>query len=195
MTYREEKFFVHLIVNFNEIQHYTWLGTFGTAYTSTHTHVNLQKTFIYTAPSLHSFFFLSFIINQVLFHYTVVIIVQLLHIYNQDCFSPSPVSICILLPEYHNPTRFLVSTRFRMFTWLLPDFLMSIIFLTEYVLEFYQIFLCLPDFLPNIYLISTEFFSPILLFFLFYELYPSGCLCVFIRIINEYSFKYCHLIF
>ena len=28
MTYRKGKFFVHLIVNFNEIQHYTWLGTF-----------------------------------------------------------------------------------------------------------------------------------------------------------------------
>ena len=58
MTYRKRKFFVQLIVNFNEIQHYTWLGTFW--------NYVYKYTFIYTAPGLHLFFFLYLIIDQLL---------------------------------------------------------------------------------------------------------------------------------
>ena len=41
-------------MNFNEIQHSTGPGTFGTMYTSTHTQVNIQKT-QYTLRQLASF--------------------------------------------------------------------------------------------------------------------------------------------
>ena len=124
MTYRKRKFFVQLIVNFDEIQHYTWLGTFWN-YVYKYTYiVNLQKTFIYTAPSLHFSFFLSSFINQVLPIILSLLlyssfILQLELFFRHLLFHLD----CILPPEYHDLTRFLVSTRF----------------LTGYLLDFYQI--------------------------------------------------------
>ena len=41
-------------MNFNEIQHFTGPGIFGTGYTSTHTRVNIQKTY-YTLRQLATF--------------------------------------------------------------------------------------------------------------------------------------------
>ena len=51
--WKRESFFVDLTVNFIEIQHSTGPGIFGTAYTSTHTQVNIQKTY-YTLRRLAS---------------------------------------------------------------------------------------------------------------------------------------------
>ena len=133
MTYRKRKFFVQLIVNFNEIQHYTWLGTFW--------NFVYKYTFIYTASSLHSSFLFMVILDYQPgpFHCTVVIIVQLLHIYKQDCFFYHRNLLfhldCFRLPEHRNPTRF----SYRICNWFLPNFFF------------------LPDFLPDMYLISTRF--------------------------------------
>ena len=110
-------------------------GLFGTAYTSTHTHVNLQKTFYIHCANLAFLLLLvldyqpgpfSFILSLLLYSSFTFII------------SLCPVSYRILQPVYHNPD-----------IYYLPDFLL------KYLLDFYQIFLCLPDFLPDMYLISA----------------------------------------
>ena len=145
MTYRKRKFFVQLIVNFNEIQHYTWLGTFwNCVYKYTYT-CKFTKNFYIHCSKLAFLLLvhcypclltrsLSIILSLLLYSsFTFIIRIVFRHLlFHLDCILP---------PEYHDLTRFLVSTRF----------------LTGYLLEFYQIFLRLPDFLRDIYLISTRF--------------------------------------
>ena len=183
MTFRKRKFCVQFIVNFNKIQHYTWLGTFGTTYPSTHTRVNLQKTFYIHCANLA--FLLLLVLDyqpgpfssilSLLLYSSFTFIIRIVFV--MSCFIPHPSA------RVSYPTRFLVSTIFwmftwflpdilmstrfsyRIFTWFLPDFLVSTRFLTKYLLDFYQIFLYLPDFLPDIYLNSTRFLTKYLLDF------------------------------
>ena len=143
MTYRKRKIVVQLIVNFNEIQHYTWLGTFwNCVYKYTYT-CKFTKKLLYTlqrnciSPSRS---WPSSSINQVL---STVISVQLLHaIIHLWC--------AWFLPDFHQiNNRFVLSLSWFIsflpdYIWFLPDFLpylclISTRFLTIFTVDFYQI--------------------------------------------------------
>ena len=115
-------------------------GLFGTAYTSTHTHVNLQKTFHIHCANLA--FLLLLVLDYQPGPFSSI---QSLLLYSSFTFIiriiPScPVSFRVLRPVYHDP-----DIRFSCI-YQIPDFLVSTRFLINYLLDFYQIFLYLPDF-------------------------------------------------
>ena len=145
MTYRKGKFFVHLIVNFNEIQHYTWLGTFWNfVYKYTYTCKFTKNFFIHCVkpaffllircyPWLSTRSFLlychyyctapSYLQSGLFFHLKISYFFQFL--------AGNLLDFCqsvLCLPDF-----------LPIFTWFLPDYLESTRFLFRYFLDFYQI--------------------------------------------------------
>ena len=144
-----ESFFVDLIVNFNEIQHSTWLGTFWNYVYKYTQKVNIQKTLVFSAPACT--FPPGLITDQVLFWYPRVIVVQLLsylesYVFFQAACINHFTGVLDFYQKYHRST------------WFLPEmsseYLISISLqnsveyrISLHLPELHRSTLCIPDFL------------------------------------------------